>query len=131
MQRLLILSGFGLLGIFTRYGFNLGHAWLFERMPVQNHWLRLPWATIAANMIGSFLAGFIAAYWVDRGRVSEDLRIGLFVGFLGGFTTFSAYTLESVKLMQNATPWPAIAYAVGSPLLGISACMLGLYFGKL
>lgn len=130
VQRLLILSGLGLLGIYLRYGLNLGNAWLFERLPVESPF-RLPWATFAANLLGSFLAGYLAAHWVDRDRISEDLRIGLFVGFLGGFTTFSAYSLESVKLIQNSTLTTAVAYSIGSPLLGLSACTLGIYLGKI
>jgi CrcB protein len=66
---------------------------------------RVPLATIAANVTGSFLLGFLAITLLQRASVPAELRIGITVGLLGAFTTFSTFSLETVDLIEGGD-WP-------------------------
>jgi len=84
-----------------------------------------PWGTFAVNVAGSFAIGAIMAAiagWFDG---SADLRVLLVTGFLGGFTTFSAFSFEMLQLMQRQAYVAAFAYATGSVLLSLLAAFLG------
>lgn len=86
-----------------------------------------PWATLAVNAIGSVLMGVLAG-WLARhgGEGGEQLRLLLGVGLLGGFTTFSAFSLEMVLLLERGQFTFAALYAVLSFALGISGLIFGL-----
>jgi CrcB protein len=84
-----------------------------------------PFATLAANIAGSLLIGILAGMSVRFAWPGPQLRLLLMSGFCGGFTTFSAFSLEIVHLAQQ-NRWGIIAaYALGSIILGIAAAMLG------
>ena len=90
-----------------------------------------PWATLAVNALGSLLMGMLAGWLVRHGAVgsgqaSEQLRLLLGVGLLGGFTTFSAFSLEMVLLIERGQFAIAGLYAILSFALGISALLFGL-----
>lgn len=86
-----------------------------------------PWATLAVNAIGSVLMGFLAGWLAFRGGDgSEQLRLLLGVGLLGGFTTFSAFSLELVLLIERGQLSLALLYAVLSLALGICGLFAGL-----
>lgn len=86
-----------------------------------------PWATLAVNAIGSVLMGFLAGWLARQGSgEGEQLRLLLGVGLLGGFTTFSAFSLEMVLLIQRGQYTFAALYAVLSFALGISGLIFGL-----
>lgn len=84
-----------------------------------------PWATLAVNIAGSFAMGLLAA-WLARGGGSESARLLLGVGVLGGFTTFSAFSLEVVSLAQRGSAGLAAVYVAASLAGGIAALLLGL-----
>lgn len=84
-----------------------------------------PWATLGVNVIGSFAMGLLAA-WLARTGGSEDLRLLMGVGLLGGFTTFSAFSLEIVQLAQRGEAGLAGLYVAASLGGGIVALLLGL-----
>ena len=90
-----------------------------------------PWATLAVNALGSLLMGMLAGWLVRHGAVgsgqgSEQLRLLLGVGLLGGFTTFSAFSLEMVLLIERGQFALAGLYAILSFALGNSALLFGL-----
>lgn len=91
--------------------------------------LAAPPATLAINLVGSFVAGLLVALVVERGALPADLRPLLIVGLLGGFTTFSAFAVQALRLGEGA-PLSALAYVATSLLLGILAASAGLAIGR-
>ena len=86
-----------------------------------------PWATLAVNTLGSLLMGFLAGWLAFRGgEGGEQLRLLLGIGLLGGFTTFSAFSLELVMLIQRGQLALAAIYALLSVALGVSGLFAGL-----
>jgi len=90
----------------------------------------LPFGTLAANGMGCFLIGYLAAQFVSRWSVSGDMQTVLLTGFLGGFTTFSAFSLETVVMLQNGDTLRAMLYVSVSLVLSISLCFCGIWFAK-
>ena len=86
---------------------------------------RFPWATFAVNGLGCLLIGVLAGA-AARMPLAEPARLFLMTGVLGGFTTFSAFGLESVTLLRRGDWEVALAYAGGSVLVGLAAVWLGL-----
>jgi CrcB protein len=96
------------------------------------HWLgvqavtQFPWATLAVNAAGSVLMGALAGWLARYGPGGEELRHLLGVGLLGGFTTFSAFSLEMVLMMQRGQLGYAALYLVLSVALGVTGLIFGL-----
>lgn len=88
------------------------------------HWLgsAFPYHTFIVNISGSFLIGIIATYLAERYMDDPYLKQLLMVGFLGGYTTFSSYSLEAVTLFEAGKWQEALWYIVGSNGLSILAC---------
>ena len=116
---LLVFLGAGVGGA-LRHGVNVGCARAFG--------LGFPWGTLIVNVAGSFAMGVLAAYVAQRGGEgwSQHLRLLLTTGVLGGFTTFSAFSLDAVLLWERGAVGLALAYVAGSVLASIGALVLGL-----
>jgi CrcB protein len=121
--RLLLIALGGALGTLARYGTVLATARWSAR-------LAFPVGTLAVNLIGCFVAGLLAALLVDRVAVREDVRLAVMVGFLGGFTTFSAFGLETFALGRDGRAGAALANVLLSNLLGILLVWIGYRFGR-
>ena len=88
-----------------------------------------PWGTFAVNAAGSLAIGFIAAVALERALVSPATRVFAIVGVLGGFTTFSAFSYETLALLRDAQWLAATGYALGSVAAGIVAAAAGYAIG--
>ncbi len=87
-----------------------------------------PWGTVSVNVIGSFLMGAVISFMALKMNVSNEIRAFLTIGILGGFTTFSAFSLDFVTLVDRKEVLSALGYAAGSVSLSILAVFAGLYF---
>jgi CrcB protein len=86
----------------------------------------LPWATVGINVAGSFLLGVL----VSSHTFSDDVRTVAGVGFLGGFTTFSTFSVQAFLDVEAGEPLRALAYVVASVCVGIAAAAGGYYVGR-
>ncbi len=84
-----------------------------------------PWGTAIVNVAGSFAMGLLAVLLLEK---AGDARLSPFLmtGILGGFTTFSAFSLDTVRLVESGQPVSAVYYIAGSVALSIAALMLGM-----
>jgi CrcB protein len=105
----------GTAGVLARYGISTPF-----------HGDALPWATVAINVAGSLLLGLL----VSSHTFSEETRTVLGVGFLGGFTTFSTFTVQAVLDLEAGEPLRALVYVAASLLLGLAAAATGYYIGR-
>ncbi|MEH3117915.1 MAG: fluoride efflux transporter CrcB [Methylorubrum populi] len=115
MNTLLVFLGAGLGGV-MRHGVNLAAVRLGSN---------LPWGTLGINVVGSVLMGFVAGWFALRGG-SPQVRLFIATGILGGFTTFSTFSLEAFTLMQRGDWAAALAYVLVSLLAGIGGLALAL-----
>ena len=91
-----------------------------------------PWGTLLINVVGSFVIGLVGAGIVERGwSAPVDLRAFVMVGLCGGFTTFSAYSLQSLELLQAGRQGAALLYMGGSVAACLAATWLGGSLGRL
>jgi CrcB protein len=113
---LLVFIGAGLGGV-ARYGIS---RWMFS--PVGTDF---PWATLLINVTGSFLITFLIGWMHTRG-MSIQRQDFVAAGFCGGYTTFSTFSVETLRLMESGHPQRAFAYVTASVVLGLLAALLGL-----
>jgi CrcB protein len=78
------------------------------------------------NVVGSLLMGLLAGYFAARTGIPQHMRLFLATGVLGGFTTFSAFSLDAVLLIERHAYWSAAAYVLGSVILSLAALFAGL-----
>ncbi len=88
-----------------------------------------PWGTITVNILGSFLMGLLVGLFADKYVVSDEIKTLILVGFLGGFTTFSSFSLDTANLF-SAQAHISFAYVAASLLLGFSGFWGGLQLAK-
>ena len=117
MLYLIVFLGAGIGGA-MRHGVNVAATRLFG--------LGFPYGTFIVNVLGSFLMGLFAGYFAFRPGVSQHMRLFLTTGLLGGFTTFSTFSLDAALLIERHAWGLAIGYVVGSFAAGLSALFLGL-----
>jgi fluoride exporter len=108
----------GALGSATRHLMNTG----ISRLVGAN----FPWGILLVNAIGCFVMGMVAAGLL-RLALPDAVRLFLATGFLGGFTTFSAFALDTMKLVQSGQTGLAAVYVLSSVLLSLAAVFIGFY----
>jgi len=89
-----------------------------------------PWGTLAANLIGGLAMGLLAGTLARIGQGGEQWRLLLGVGVLGGFTTFSAFSLDAMLMIERGSWTGALGYVLASVLGSIAALMLGLSIAR-
>jgi len=109
----------GAAGTLARYA--IGLAWARPGL--------FPWWTLSINVAGSLVLGVVAGL-VPRGGAPTTASVALSVGLCGGFTTFSAFSLETLALVERGEWTRAAAYAVASVLLGVAAAGLGVALAR-
>jgi len=114
--RCLAVGAGGALGSLGRYGLSLWGASLGTR---------IPYGTLAANALGCLLMGAVMQVVVVRSSMPEAWRLFLAVGLLGGLTTFSTFSYESVALARQGHPGPALLYVLGSLAVGLVGAAAG------
>lgn len=114
----------GAIGAMLRYGAGLAALRLWGD--------NFPWGTLVVNISGSLAIGLIAGYLLLLTHEwQETMRLFVIVGVLGGFTTFSAYALDSVIMLQKGDYLPAAAYIGGTVIFSILATALGLSIARI
>ena len=116
MGYLIVFTGAGFGGA-ARHGINLLAARLGYAFPI---------GTLAVNVIGSFLMGFLTAWFTHRMGVSQHWKLFLTTGVLGGFTTFSAFSLDAALLWERGALGPLAAYALASVIVSVAALFAGM-----
>jgi CrcB protein len=121
MRLVLVLTG-GALGSGGRYLVSL---WMADRFGAA-----FPWGTLTVNVAGSFLIGLLATVADELGGIGPDGRVFLIAGMLGGFTTFSSFSLETLRLAQDNEMGRAAANVAVNLALGLCAVVLGVAAGR-
>ena len=116
MLYLIVFIGAGIGGA-LRHGVNVGAARWFGS--------GFPFGTLIVNVLGSFLIGALAGYFAFRPGVGQHVRLFLTTGLLGGFTTFSAFSLDAALLIERHAYAMAAGYVAGSVVAGLAAFFLG------
>jgi CrcB protein len=111
----------GMLGANARY---LVAGWAARRFGVA-----LPYGTFLINISGSLVLGFFVAYLL-RHSTYHYLRLFFAVGFLGAYTTFSTFSVESLQLIQSGHIWSALTYMLCSSLIGLLGAWIGFLAGR-
>ena len=112
----------GAVGAVLRYQTGRGMTALLGPQTVT----AFPWATLAVNVVGSLAMGLLAGWLARSGTGGEQWRLLIGVGVLGGFTTFSAFSLEMMLLIERGQAGTALTYALISVIAGLAALYLGL-----
>ncbi len=89
-----------------------------------------PWGTLFVNVLGSFIMGLFIAWMVKKTGVSTDIRLFVATGVLGGFTTFSAFSLDVANMVERGAMTSAFAYIAASVIISLVAVFIGLWFGR-
>ena len=111
-------------------GFGALLRYLIGRSAINLGWTGLPFGTLIANLVGCFLIGFLSWMLIHRWQLSQEVQVVVITGFLGGFTTFSAFSLETVKMLEQGEPYYVIGYVLMKVVLCISVCFAGLWLAK-
>jgi CrcB protein len=117
MLYLIVFLGAGIGGA-MRHGVNVAATRLFG--------LGFPYGTFIVNVVGSFLMGLFAGYFAYRAGIPQHVRLFLTTGILGGFTTFSTFSLDAALLIERHQFGAAAGYMVGSLAAGVAALFFGL-----
>ncbi|MBP1846788.1 CrcB protein [Rhizobium petrolearium] len=122
MNSILLVALGGAIGSVCRY---LVGVWALRQFGPA-----FPWGTLTVNVVGSFAIGFMAELIMRRFDMSTDLRLFIITGILGGFTTFSAFSLDVISLFERGATVAGAAYLIASVAISLSAVFGGLALGR-
>jgi CrcB protein len=121
-MQLLYIGFFGGLGCITRY---LASGWTYQLVGRS-----LPYGTLLVNIAGSFLLAFLMSFGLRSTLLSPEIRMGLTVGFMGGFTTFSTFSYETLRLLEDGSFWQAGINIVLNVVLCLLFALVGVYVAR-
>ncbi len=123
MQHLILVFVGGAVGSVFRYAVSIG----------MSRWLgtAFPYGTLTVNVAGSLCMGFLYVLIVERASLSAEWRSLLLIGLLGGFTTFSSFSMETLLLIQDAAWLKAAVNTLLNVILCLFAAWVGLLLGRL
>ena len=119
MMQLLIVGAGGAFGAIGRYWLSI---WVYSLTG-----RAFPWGTLAVNLLGSLLMGFLSVWLLERMSLSSEMRALLMVGFLGSFTTFSTFSLETLLLLEQG----AVVRAGVNIAVSVITCIFAAWMGVL
>lgn len=122
MKLLLLIGAGSCIGGVSRY--------LMARMIQDRFFSAFPYGTLGVNILGCFLIGLVFGL-SERAHLPAEWRLFLATGFCGGFTTFSAFSNETLGLLRDGQWWSASVYILGSVVLGLVATFAGVALTKL
>jgi fluoride exporter len=120
--QILAIAGGGALGSLARFWVSTGTYQLFGRS--------FPWGTLVVNVLGSFVMGFLFVLFLERLAAAPEWRAAVLVGFLGAFTTFSTFSIETLSLMEEGLLLKALLNVAASVLVCLLACWVGVILGR-
>jgi CrcB protein len=122
MKQIMLVGLGGFIGSIGRY--------MISKWNTNECFIAIPIGTLAVNILGSFIIGFLAGVPIKSEWMTADMRLLLMVGICGGFTTFSSFTNENMSLIQNGQYILAFSYTLTSIALGIAAVFIGHYLSN-
>jgi len=122
MTTAIFIAGFGALGGLTRYYLS---AWVYEHLG-----RTFPYGTFAVNIIGAFFIGLLMDFSLRSTMISQNLRLGLAIGFLGGLTTFSTFSYETFKLLEDGQLLTAFINILASVVACLALTWAGIFVAR-
>ena len=122
MQVVLLVAGFGALGCLTRYYLS---GWAYDLLGRS-----FPYGTLLVNILGAFIIGLVMEFGMRSTLLPVSLRIGLTIGFLGGLTTFSTFSYETFRLLEDGEFFVATANVLGSVIICLVFTWLGIHAAR-
>jgi len=122
LLQIFAIAGGGALGALGRFWVSTGVYRVLGR--------DFPWGTLAVNTLGSFLMGLLFVLFIERLIVGDEVRAAVLVGFLGAFTTFSTFSVETLNLIEQGYLVKAFLNAGTSVLICLLACWVGFLLGR-
>lgn len=119
MNHILLVMAGGAIGTLGRYEFG--------RLSFRLFGMGWPWGTLGVNIVGGFVMGLFAGWLAARAQGGEYLRLFFAVGVLGGFTTFSSFSLETMLMIERGELMSALGYVLASVIGAVGALALGLF----
>jgi CrcB protein len=122
MQQILLIGLGGALGSMSRYGISIGSR---QIAPAS-----IPIGTFSANMLGCFLIGLLATLFLSGDLIPKEWQLPISVGFLGGLTTFSSFSLETIRLLDTNDWKYAVGNILANVVCGTALTVLGMMLGR-
>ena len=122
MQVVLLIAGFGALGCLARYFVS---GWVYDLFGRS-----FPYGTFAVNILGAFVIGLVMEFGMRSTLLPVSLRIGLTIGFLGGLTTFSTFSYETFRLLEEGDFFVAAANVLVSVVVCLFFTWLGIHTAR-
>jgi len=120
--RIVLIAVFGAIGTLSRYG--------LQGLVQQQAGITFPAGTLVVNLLGCFLLGFLGQLTLNRMLIPPDWRVGITIGFFGGFTTFSTFGWETIKMLEDGE-WTRAGFYVGtSVVVGLVLAFLGIHLAN-